>query len=104
MKTTGLEPCAASASLVVYAQGTSILCLRHETLDLERRFERHVEEVLLISIDNATPDAPRVVSIDAGKCAIVWDLLSGEEFSRFTSYEDIRVAAWMKNGNLAFGM
>ncbi|KAI5795736.1 WD40-repeat-containing domain protein [Geopyxis carbonaria] len=103
MKNTSLEPCAASAKLVLYSQGSSVLCLRHDTLELERRFERHAEEVISIAIDNTDVDSPRVVSVDASKTAIVWDLETGEEVSRFTSYEDIRVAAWMKNGNLAFG-
>lgn len=103
MKTTGLQPCAASSTMFLYGQGNSVVCLKHDTLELERRMESHEREVLIVSIDNTTPEAPRVVSVDAGKTAIVWDLLSGEEVSRFTSYEDIRVATWMKNGNLTFG-
>lgn len=44
-----------------------------------------------------------VVSYDAGSTAIVWDLLTGDEVARFASYEQIRVATWMRNGNVAFG-
>ena len=44
-----------------------------------------------------------VVSYDASQTTIVWDLLTGDEVVRFASYEEIRVAAWMKNGNIAFG-
>lgn len=79
------------------------MCLRHDTLELERRYEGHISDVILISIDNTTPECPRVVSVDNDKTAIVWDLHSGEEVSRYQAYEDIRVVAWMKNGNLAFG-
>jgi hypothetical protein len=43
------------------------------------------------------------VSYDAGSTAIVWDLFTGDEVARFASYEQIRVAAWMRNGNVAFG-
>jgi hypothetical protein len=32
-----------------------------------------------------------------------WDLLTGDEVARFASYEQIRVATWMRNGNVAFG-
>lgn len=44
-----------------------------------------------------------VVSYDASQTTIVWDLLTGDEVARFASYEEIRVAAWMRNGNIAFG-
>ncbi|KAF6528262.1 hypothetical protein HZS61_008564 [Fusarium oxysporum f. sp. conglutinans] len=44
-----------------------------------------------------------VVSYDAGQTAIVWDLMTGDEISRFASYDHLNVAAWMKNGNVAFG-
>lgn len=99
------EPCAATASIFLFAQGSSILCLHHDTLAIERRFERHKEQVLLLSVDNVSErGAGRlVVSYDAGQTAVVWDLFTGDEIARFASYEHIRVAAWMKNGNLAFG-
>ena len=45
-----------------------------------------------------------VVSYDAERTAIVWDLFTGDEIARFASYEQIKVAAWMKNGSVAFGM
>ncbi|EHK26592.1 uncharacterized protein TRIVIDRAFT_50286 [Trichoderma virens Gv29-8] len=35
--------------------------------------------------------------------AIVWDLMTGDEISRFVSYETLTVASWMRNGNVAFG-
>ena len=102
----GFEPCAATASIFLFAQGSSILCLHHDTLAIERRFERHKERVTLLSVDNVSErGAGRlVVSYDAGQTAIVWDLFTGDEIARFVSYERIRVAAWMKNGNVAFGM
>jgi hypothetical protein len=99
------EPCAATASLFLYAQGTSILCLHHDTLAVERRFEKHVDDVQLICVDNVSErGAGRlVVSYDRGQTAIVWDLFSGQEIARFASFEHITVAAWMRNGNVAFG-
>jgi hypothetical protein len=45
-----------------------------------------------------------VVSYDASQTTIVWDLLTGDEVARFASHEEITVAAWMGNGNIAFGM
>ena len=98
-------PCTATASLVLYAQGSTILCLHHDTLALERRFTKHTVEVSLISVDNVSErGAGRlVVSYDVSQAAIVWDLFSGNQVSHFASFEPMRVAAWMRNGNVAFG-
>ncbi|KAI9703787.1 MAG: hypothetical protein M1836_007557 [Candelina mexicana] len=102
---SNFEPCAATASMFLYAQGTSILCLHHDTLAVERRFQRHTEQVLLVSVDNVSEHGAGrlVVSYDIGQTAIIWDLFNGDEIARFASYEHIRVASWMRNGNVAFG-
>ncbi|KAL9107389.1 MAG: hypothetical protein Q9227_007673 [Pyrenula ochraceoflavens] len=99
------EPCAATASLFVYAQGPTVVCLHHDTLAVERRFQKHAENIQLISVDNVSErGAGRlVVSYDVGMTAIVWDLFTGHEIARFVSFEHIKVAAWMRNGNVAFG-
>lgn len=99
------EPCAATASLFLYTQDSSIICLHHDSLAIERRFEKHKERILFLSVDNVSEHrAGRlVVSYDVSQTAIVWDLFTGDEIARFASYEPIRVAAWMKNGNVAFG-
>ncbi|KAK5001300.1 hypothetical protein LTR28_012824, partial [Elasticomyces elasticus] len=99
------DPCAATASFFLYAQRNRILCLHHDTLAIERRFDRHREDVLWISVDNISErGAGRLaVSYDAGQTAIVWDLFTGDEVARFASYEQIRTATWMRNGNIAFG-
>lgn len=99
------EPCAATASMFLYAQGSSVVCCQHDTLTIERRFSSHSEEVQLLAVDNQS-DLGRgrsAVSYDAGQTAIVWDLMTGEEKARFVSYEHITCAAWMQNGNVAFG-
>lgn len=102
---TYFEPCAATASMFLHAQGTSILCLHHDTLALERRFQRHAEPIVFIAVDNVSERGAgrQVVSYDEGQTAIVWDLFTGEEIARFASYDHICVAAWMRNGNVAFG-
>jgi hypothetical protein len=99
-------PCAATASIFLYAQGTRILCLHYDTLAIERRFEKHKETVVLLAVDNISErgSGRLVVSYDAGQTAIVWDLFSGDEIARFASYEHLKVAAWMRDGNVAFGM
>ncbi|KAL8792126.1 MAG: hypothetical protein Q9195_005301 [Heterodermia aff. obscurata] len=98
------EPCAATASLFLFTQGSSIICLHHDTLDVERRFESHKEQILFLSVDNVSDSAGRyVVSYDASQTAIIWDLFTGAERARFASFEPIRAAAWLKNGNIAFG-
>lgn len=100
-----LEPCASTASLFLFAQGSVILCLHHDTLAIERRFELHKEKIYFICVDNVSErGAGRLVlSYDIGQTAIVWDLFTGAEIARFASFEHLRVAAWMRNGNVAFG-
>ncbi|KAI8941418.1 hypothetical protein NX059_002640 [Plenodomus lindquistii] len=99
------EPCAATGSFLLYAQRNEILVLHHDTLAIERRFTRHREDVSWISVDTTSERGAGklCVSYDAGSTAIVWDILTGDEVARFASYEQIRVAAWMRNGNVAFG-
>ena len=99
------DPVSATASFLLVAQGNEILCLHHDTLAVERRFTRHREDISWIHADTVSErgGGRLVVSYDAGSTAIVWDLFTGDEVARFASYEQIRVAAWMRNGNVAFG-
>ncbi len=99
------DTCAATAGMFLYAQGNSIVCCHHDTLTIERRFSRHSDEVQLLAVDTQSDrGAGRlVVSYDVGQTAIVWDIMSGEEVARFASYEHLTTAAWMRNGNVAFG-
>ncbi|KAL5612093.1 uncharacterized protein BROUX77_002249 [Berkeleyomyces rouxiae] len=99
------EPCAATSSMFLYAQGSTIICCRHQSLAIERRFTRHSEAVQLLAVDNISQQGSGrlVASYDAGQTAIVWDLATGEEIARFASYDHLTTAAWMKNGNIAFG-
>jgi hypothetical protein len=103
--TRDFEPCAATASMFLYAQGNSVVCAHHDTLTIERRFSRHTEEIQLLAVDTVSErGAGRlVVSYDVGQTAIVWDCMTGDELARFASYENLTVAAWMRNGNVAFG-
>ncbi|KAL3421418.1 hypothetical protein PVAG01_07863 [Phlyctema vagabunda] len=103
--TRDFEPCAATASMLLYAQGNSVVCAHHDTLTIERRFSRHQAEVTILAVDTVSErGAGRlVVSYDAQMTAIVWDCLTGDEIARFASYDNLTVAAWMRNGNVAFG-
>ncbi|CAG8973542.1 hypothetical protein HYALB_00002868 [Hymenoscyphus albidus] len=103
--TRHFDPCAATASMFLYAQGNSVVCCHHDTLTIERRFSRHAEEIVLLAVDTVSDrGAGRlVVSCDVGQTAIVWDCMTGDEIARFASYENLTVAAWMRNGNVAFG-
>lgn len=100
------EACASTASLFLYAQGSAILCLHHDTLALERRFESHKDNVQFISVDNVSErgSGRLVVSYDASKTAVIWDLFTGNVIARFASFEPLKTASWMKNGNVAFGI
>ncbi|KAI4610529.1 uncharacterized protein J4E87_010783 [Alternaria ethzedia] len=48
------EPCAATGSFLLYAQRNVILVLHHDTLAIERRFDRHREDVSWISVDTTS--------------------------------------------------
>ncbi|KAG5970106.1 hypothetical protein E4U58_000688 [Claviceps cyperi] len=100
-----LDPCAATASMFLYVQGPSIICCHHDTLAIERKFTAHSHDIKLLAVDNQseTGGGRLVVSYDASQTAIVWDLMTGEEIARFTSFQELTVAAWMSNGNVAFG-
>jgi len=100
-----LEPCAATGSFFLYAQRNTILVLHHDTLSIERRFEAHREDVRWIVADNVSErGAGRVaVSYDTGHTAIVWDIFTGREVTRFAAYDPINIACFMRNGNIAFG-
>lgn len=99
------EPCAATGSFLLYAQRNVILVLHHDTLVIERRFERHREDIKWIAVDNISEQgAGRIaVSYDAGHSTVVWDILTGREIARFVAYDPINVAHFMRNGNIAFG-
>lgn len=99
------EPCAATASLFLFAQGSAIVSLHHDSLALDKRFQHHRERILHIAVDNVSErGAGRlVVSYDESRTAIIWDLFTGQEITRFASFEPIKVAAWMRNGHVAFG-
>ncbi|KAI6823097.1 hypothetical protein KC332_g8675 [Hortaea werneckii] len=99
------EPCAATASFLLYSQRNTILVLHHDTLAIERRFESHREDVQWIYVDNVSErgSGRLAVSYDIGNTVIVWDILTGIEVARFSSYEHLRTASFMRNGNIAFG-
>ncbi|KAI0479169.1 hypothetical protein GGR56DRAFT_365298 [Xylariaceae sp. FL0804] len=99
------EPTSATASMLLYGQGNSVVVAHHDSLTIERRFSRHSAEVQLLAVDTVSDiGAGRLVaSYDTDMTAIVWDLMTGEEVSRFASYETLTCAAWMRNGNVAFG-
>ena len=98
------DPCAATGSMFLYAQGNSVVCCHHDTLTIERRFSNHSEEVQLLAVDNQSDvgSGRFVVSYDAGQTAIVWDLMTGSEVTRFASYDALTAVAFMRNGNIAF--
>ncbi|RMZ85615.1 hypothetical protein DV737_g544, partial [Chaetothyriales sp. CBS 132003] len=104
-QSTPLEPCAATASHLLFAQGPSVLCLHHGTLAVERRFQKHADNIKIICVDTLSEAGTGrlVVTFDYSNTAIVWDIFTGELLARFASYEPLTVASWMRNGNIAFG-
>lgn len=82
-----------------------MLCVHHDTLAIERRFDAHKEDIVWIAVDNVSDrGAGRLAaSHDKGNTTLVWDLFTGGIVGTFTSYEEMKVATWMRNGNLALG-
>ncbi|KAH6991472.1 WD40-repeat-containing domain protein [Ilyonectria sp. MPI-CAGE-AT-0026] len=98
-------PCAATATMFLYAQGSSIVCTYHNTLTISRTFSGHIGEVQFLAVNNKTrfDGGCLVVSYDSGKTVIVWDFISGVEIIRYISQEPLSCAAWMRDGSIVFG-
>jgi WD40 repeat protein len=99
------HPCAATPSMLLYANGNSIFCARYNTLIIERRFTCHTETIRLLAVDNISEKGTGrlVVSYDEGQTAIIWDCLTGEELSKFAAYQAITAVSWCRNGNVVMG-
>lgn len=99
------NPCTATASMLLYAQGTSIICAHHDTLAIERRFSKHQEKIQLLKADTISDRGAGkwVFSYDASKTVIVWNCLTGIEKTSFISRKTLTAVAWIRNGSLAFG-
>jgi len=99
------EPTAATSSMFLYAQGSTVVCCNHDNLTVERCFSRHAEDVQLLVVDTQSEHGKGrlVASYDAGMTAIIWDALTGDEVTRFVSFEPLTAVTWMRNGHIAFG-
>ncbi|KAJ3489557.1 hypothetical protein NLG97_g5975 [Lecanicillium saksenae] len=101
------DPCGATASMFLYAQGSSVVCCHHDSLTIERRFTGHQHEVLLLAIDNHSQyGGGRIAATyDSARIVMIWDLMTGEILKNFTPVANCQITAlaWMRNGNLAFG-
>lgn len=102
---TTLEPCAATQSLFIYSQESSVLCCEHGSLQIRLRFDGHSQPIQFISIDNVSErgSGRLAVTYDVGKTAIVWDISTGAPMASFAAYEAMTTASWMRNGNIVFG-
>lgn len=97
--------CAATAVYFIFAQHNILLSLRHDTLVVDRCFDKHAEQILLLEVDNVSEQGQGCwfVSYDSGQTAIVWDLSTGIEKARFAVYDPISRMTWMRDGRIAFG-
>lgn len=100
-----LLACSSTNRLLLLAQRHVILCIRHDTLAIERRLEKHKEDISWLVVDTVSEKGTGryAVSYDVGNTAIVWDIHAGVEVARFAAYGRMTCAAWMKNGNIVFG-
>ncbi len=115
----GLRPCAATSTMFLHAEDTSVVCSRHSSSRSDRIMLGHVATIELLAVSDedfggsaassdATPtvgfDSSRVVTSDAGGVVIVWMARSGDQVAYFRSEERLTTVAWMRNDNIAFGM
>lgn len=100
------QPSAATSAFFLYATGPHVVCCRHDTLVIERVFSHHQERISLLAVDSEDEigGGRRAVSYDDEQLVIVWDIVTGEEVTRFSEIEGLTSTAWMRNGNLIFGM
>lgn len=98
-------PCTATAAFFLFAHKNLVYCLHHDTFALERTLTKHKANIAILNADNISEntDGRLAVSYDKVSTAIVWDLFTGAEVSRFASYEFARVISWLRDGRLAFG-
>lgn len=98
-------PCVATASMFLYAQGSSVVCCHHDTLEIQRIFSEHACEVQLLAVDKPTcPYGGRfVMTNDVSGTVIVWDLMEGHVISKRSYDLRLTAAAWM-DGDVVFGM
>ncbi|VUC25060.1 unnamed protein product [Clonostachys rosea] len=99
-----LRPCASSESMFFYAQGSSVIRAHHNTLAMDTRLEHHNNDIVLIEVNNSSrrESGKYVFTYDTGDVAVVWNLATGKELSRFVSPQ-LTCAAWMRDGNLVLG-
>ncbi|OAA46175.1 WD40 repeat-like-containing domain protein [Metarhizium rileyi] len=99
------DSCAATASMFLYAQGSSIVCCHHDSLTIETRFSRHTGAVEFLAVDNQSEagGGRLVVSYDTSETALIWDLMTGDVVATLNCTDICTTAAWMRNGNVAFG-
>jgi WD40 repeat protein len=103
--TRRLVPCAATASMFVFAQDREVLCYTHNPLAFARSFSQHTDaiEFLVVNDCGVSGSGRLVLSYDAGRLAIVWDLRTGDIIAKFSSYDEITSVAWMRDDNVVFG-
>uniref|UniRef100_A0A8H7N8F4 Fungal N-terminal domain-containing protein n=1 Tax=Bionectria ochroleuca TaxID=29856 RepID=A0A8H7N8F4_BIOOC len=99
-----LRPCASSESMFFYTQGSAIMRVRHNTLAMDTQLQHHNNDIILIEVDNSSrrESGKYVFTYDMGGVAVVWNLATGKEVSRFVSPQ-LTCAAWMRNGHLVLG-
>lgn len=97
------HPCTATAAFFLLAYKNAVYCLHHDTLTLERKLDTHKADIAIVTADIENTDGRLAVSYDNGSNAIIWDLFTGTEISRFATVEFARVISWLRDGHLAFG-
>lgn len=102
---SNLQPCAATASFFAYAQGNSIICCRHDSLEIQKTLQGHSANICLLVADahNQYFLGDIIFSYDESKVAIFWDLFTGNQLVRLVIFENLTAAAWSNQRQMLFG-
>jgi hypothetical protein len=105
---TQFTPCAATASQVLVAHGSSVLCLRYdkERLSMERFFREHETNIqLLLTEPEANASAnTQVFSYDGGRVGIVWDIPTGKPAAQCKFPTSLSVGYWVTKDTIVCGL
>ena len=100
-----VQPCAATATQVLFAVDKQIFCLDHESLGLVRTFVGHQDAILILSVNNDgthAKDRCLALSYDRARELIIWEVSSGDMLAK-CFVEITTVAAWLGGGCVALG-
>ncbi|KIW22013.1 hypothetical protein, variant [Cladophialophora immunda] len=95
------SPSAVSASYLLFAPCSTIVCVHRDTLSVKRHLNEHHNNIELILTDGSVSE--RAFSCDVGRIGILWNLLTGKAILQYEFSVSVQVGHWMMNDGIIFG-